>query len=92
MKDVGFSGSYDASDVIFLLKPVTLEPTNVTLKEALIQSGARHYSEMLSPEARQRPNIWRCMRQHLFATVHALQVILRRLLQPLMQGAQRAMR
>lgn len=55
MKDVSFSGSYDASDVIFLLKPVTLEPTNVTLKEALIQSGARHYSEMLSPEAPPTP-------------------------------------
>ena len=46
----GFSGSYDAADVTFLLKPVTLAPTEVGRKEALIQSGARHYSEMLAPE------------------------------------------
>jgi uracil phosphoribosyltransferase len=55
MKQVGFSGSYDASDVTFLLKPVMLEPTNVAIKEALIQSGARHYSEMLSPETPPTP-------------------------------------
>lgn len=55
MTGIGFSGSYDASDVTFLLKPVTLEPTNVTIKEALIQSGAQHYSEMLSPEAPPTP-------------------------------------
>lgn len=46
-----FSGSYDPADVTFLLKPVTLAPTEVAAKEALIQSGKRHYSEMLSPEA-----------------------------------------
>lgn len=45
-----FSGSYDPADVIFLLKPVTLAPVDVTTKEALIQSGARHYSEMMSRE------------------------------------------
>lgn len=46
-----FHGSYLPSDVTFLLKPLT----NVTLlevaaKELLIQSGAKHYSEMISPE------------------------------------------
>ncbi len=46
-----FHGSYLPSDVTFLLKPLT----NVTLlevaaKEQLIQSGAKHYSEMISPE------------------------------------------
>jgi Phosphoribosyl transferase (PRTase)/PELOTA RNA binding domain len=46
----GFSGSYDAGDVTFLLKRVSIEPTDITAKEALIQSGARHYSEMLSAE------------------------------------------
>lgn len=46
-----FSGSYDPADVAFLLKRVTLAPTDVADKEALIQSGRRHYSEMLSPEA-----------------------------------------
>ena len=45
-----FSGSYDPADVTFLLKPVALVPTDVAVKEALIQSGQRHYSEMLSPE------------------------------------------
>lgn len=44
-----FSGSYDASDVTFLLKPVVLAPTDVAQKERLIQSG-RHYSEMIAPE------------------------------------------
>jgi uracil phosphoribosyltransferase len=47
----GFSGSYEAQDVTFLLKPVTLDTTDVAAKETLIQSGARHYSEMLSPES-----------------------------------------
>lgn len=45
-----FSGSYDPADVIFLLRPVAMEFTPVDEKERLIQSGARHYSEMLSPE------------------------------------------
>jgi hypothetical protein len=45
-----FSGSYDPADVTFLLKPVSLAPTSVADKEAAIQSGRRHYSEMLSPE------------------------------------------
>lgn len=46
-----FSGSYSADDVIFLLKPVEVEFTPVALKESLIQSGTRHYSEMLSRES-----------------------------------------
>ncbi|WP_340610951.1 cysteine protease StiP family protein [Xenorhabdus bharatensis] len=45
-----FSGSYASGDVHFLLKPVQLEMTPVEIKEQLIQSGARHYSEMLSQE------------------------------------------
>lgn len=45
-----FSGSYDPADVIFLLKRVQIEPTPVEVKERLIQSGQRHYSEMLSAE------------------------------------------
>jgi hypothetical protein len=45
-----FSGSYDPQDVTFLLKPVTLQPTSVAEKERLIQSGRRHYSEMIPPE------------------------------------------
>jgi hypothetical protein len=46
-----FSGSYAPDDVTFLLKPVSLAPVDVATKEALIQSGKRHYSEMLSAEA-----------------------------------------
>lgn len=45
-----FSGSYDPDDVIFLLNPARIEPTDIAEKERLIQSGARHYSEMLSAE------------------------------------------
>jgi hypothetical protein len=55
MIPIGFSGSYDASDVTFLLKQVALEPTDVETKETLIQSGARHYSEMLSAESAPTP-------------------------------------
>jgi hypothetical protein len=46
-----FSGSYDPDDVTFLLKPVRLQATDVATKERLIQSGRRHYSEMIAPEA-----------------------------------------
>ena len=45
-----FSGSYQPDDVIFLLKPIELEPTDLAQKERLIQSGKRHYSEMISGE------------------------------------------
>lgn len=53
---VPFSGSYLPDDVHFLLKPVELEMTPVEEKEQLIQSGARHYSEMLSQEP--EPTAW----------------------------------
>jgi hypothetical protein len=46
-----FSGSYDPDDVQFLMKPVALAPTDVAAKERLIQSGARHYSEMIPQES-----------------------------------------
>ncbi len=46
-----FSGSYAPDDVEILLKPVEIAPTGVQEKEELIQSGAKHYSEMLSDEA-----------------------------------------
>ena len=46
-----FSGSYRPADVTFLLKRLPLAGfIDVAEKEALIQSGRRHYSEMLSPE------------------------------------------
>lgn len=45
-----FSGSYDPADVTFLLKRVRMMPTPVQEKEHLIQTGRRHYSEMIAPE------------------------------------------
>lgn len=47
----GFSGSYDSSDVTFLLTPISMEPTETAERERLIQSGQRHYSEMIGREA-----------------------------------------
>lgn len=47
-----FSGSYAGDDVTFLLRPLAQQAfTGVADKEALIQSGRRHYSQMLSPES-----------------------------------------
>ncbi|MFZ3481774.1 cysteine protease StiP domain-containing protein [Sphingomonas sp. 3-13AW] len=45
-----FSGSYSPEDVTFLLKPLAVDYTDVEEKERLIQSGERHYSEMISIE------------------------------------------
>ncbi len=45
-----FTGSYSAHDCEFLLKPLSIEATSVAEKERSIQSGMRHYSEMLTPE------------------------------------------
>ncbi len=50
MSAPAFSGSYAAEDVTFLLKQVELAPTDVEQKERLIQSGQRHYSEMIAAE------------------------------------------
>ena len=49
---MSFSGSYRSDDVQFLLKRLALADfVDVEHKERLIQSGQRHYSEMLSPES-----------------------------------------
>ncbi len=45
-----FSGTYRQDDVEFLLTPVSIAVTSVEEKEALIQSGLKHYSDMLSQE------------------------------------------
>ena len=50
-----FSGSYHPDDVTFLLKPIELGPTGLAQKERLIQSGERHYSEMISRESLPSP-------------------------------------
>ena len=46
-----FTGSYTPDDVQFLLKPMTLPDTPVHLKEKLIQSGKKHYSQLLTHES-----------------------------------------
>lgn len=51
----GFSGSYAPHDCQFLLTPLALEPTPTAEKEALIQSGAHHYSEFHTGEAAPDP-------------------------------------
>lgn len=53
---IPFSGSYRNEDVQFLLKVVEMEPTPVDIKEALIQSGKKHYSDMISHEP--EPTSW----------------------------------
>jgi len=50
VKNINFSGSYLKSDVTFLLKLIEIEDLAVDKKEKLIQSGKKHYSEMISPE------------------------------------------
>lgn len=45
-----FHGSYLSTDVQFLLTTVQMEMTPVDEKEHLIQSGQKHYSDMLSQE------------------------------------------
>lgn len=47
---VPFSGSYRPEDTVFLLKPMGMDMVDVATKERLIQSGRRHYSELLAPE------------------------------------------
>lgn len=47
-----YSGSYAPGDIDFILKAVSMAPTAVAEKEAAIQSGKKHYSEMISEEAR----------------------------------------
>ncbi len=44
------TGSYRASDCQFLLRPIEACFTGVLEKERMIQSGKRHYSEMISQE------------------------------------------
>ena len=49
---IGTSGSYRTCDVTFLLKEVFIAPIGIAKKEAAIQFGVRHYSEMISDEPR----------------------------------------
>lgn len=53
---MSFPGSYRAGEVEFLLTRLQAQEfTSVHDKERLIQSGQRHYSQMLSPEALPSP-------------------------------------
>lgn len=47
----GFSGSYQKKQVTFLLKRTYIEPIDTIKKERLIQSGEKHYSQMISVES-----------------------------------------
>lgn len=49
------SGSYKPDDCLFLLSSLEAEYVSVEEKERLIQSGRRHYSEMISYEAPPSP-------------------------------------
>jgi len=61
-----FSGSYHPEDTVFLLKPIPLDMVDVATKERLIQSGQRHYSELLAPESVPNPHYL-----HLFEALTA---------------------
>jgi hypothetical protein len=50
-----FSGSYLAADVHFLLQKLTIPTVDIAEKERLIQTGQKHYSQMLSEEPRPSP-------------------------------------
>lgn len=45
-----FSGSYPPAEVSFLMRRLQMETTLLEDRERLIQSGQRHYSEMIGPE------------------------------------------
>jgi hydroxymethylpyrimidine pyrophosphatase-like HAD family hydrolase len=45
-----FSGSYAKEDVTFLLRPIKMDSVDIDEKERLLQSGAIHYSEVISRE------------------------------------------
>lgn len=50
LKNLGFSGSYQSDDVVFLLQKLNLAPVGTAEKERLIQSGEKHYSQMIGDE------------------------------------------
>jgi hypothetical protein len=62
MMNEGFPGSYHDEEVTFLMRPLNLESTPLEERERSIQSGRRHYSEMIGPEdapTRQRMRLFR---------------------------------
>ncbi|MGJ3262109.1 MAG: cysteine protease StiP domain-containing protein [Salinarimonas sp.] len=51
----GFPGSFATGDIAFLLTPLALAETPTEEKERAIQSGTRHYSEMIGCEEAPSP-------------------------------------
>jgi hypothetical protein len=79
-----FSGSYARGDIDFLLQPVDIAPTSIDEKEANIQTGRKHYSEMISEEARPDDrylgifqDAWRASRLRIAREVLALAGLIR---------------
>lgn len=60
---MALTGSYAADDCRFLLTPLAMDYVDVADKEALIQSGQRHYSEMISYEAPPTPRYMALFRE-----------------------------
>ena len=61
---VPLHGSHAAEDVRFLLKPLTLAPiTGTAEKERLIQTGQRHYSELIGREQLPSPQYFSLFEQ-----------------------------
>lgn len=50
VQTVPFTGSYRPEQTVFLLEPMAMPNTPVEEKERLIQTGRRHYSEMITRE------------------------------------------
>ncbi|CAB1275551.1 cysteine protease StiP family protein [Candidatus Nitrosacidococcus tergens] len=50
-----FTGSYHPDDCQFLLTPLQIETLSISKKEKLIQSGKKHYSEIISTESLPSP-------------------------------------
>jgi len=62
MMNEGFPGSYHDAEVTFLMRRLHLATTSLEERERSIQSGQRHYSEMIGPEdapTRQRMRLFR---------------------------------
>jgi ribosomal protein L30E len=65
LDSTSFSGSYAPEEVTFLMRRMQMKTTALEQREVLIQSGGRHYSEMIGPEdapTRERLRLFRaCM-------------------------------
>lgn len=79
MVELRFSGSYPLQDIEFLLRPGQFTLTDTAEKERLIQSGRRHYSEMLSeetaPDAMQRQLFTQALQQGGQRMAHDIQAL-----------------